>query len=547
MGYLLKQSQTARPLLFLLVDSTDHVTGKTGLSPTVTLSKNGAAFGAPSGAVTELSSGWYKVAGNATDTATLGPLLLHATGAAADPSDVEFEVVAFDPEDSVRLGLTALPNVAAGANGGLPTGDASGRTTVGAMAANVLTATAINADAITAAKVADGTIDAATFAAGAINAAAIATDAITAAKIAADAIGASELAADAVTEIQTAVAAGAVASVTGSVGSIAAGGITAASFAADAITAAKIAADVGTEIAAAVWDRLTSALTTVGSAGKLLVDNLNATVSSRLASASYTAPDSAATISDAVWDELISGHLGAGGTGAALNAAGSAGDPWTTPLPGAYGAGTAGKIVGDNVNATISSRASQASVDAVDDFVDTEITDIRNRLPAALVSGRMDASVGAMAANVLTAAATNADTGAEIATAVRTELATELARIDAAISSRLALAGYTAPDNATITAIASFVDTEVAAIKAKTDNLPASPAAVGSAMTLDLMQAIPDNPTDGTVGDALQAAEAQGFGKWTISGTTLTIYRHDGVTVARTFTLDSATTPTSRT
>lgn len=43
--------------------------------------------------------------------------------------------------------------------------------------------------------------------------------------------------------------------------------------------------------------------------------------------------------------------------------------------------------------------------------------------------------------------------------------------LDAALSSRLASAGYTAPDNATITAIASYVDTEVAAIKAKTDQL----------------------------------------------------------------------------
>lgn len=85
----------------------------------------------------------------------------------------------------------------------LPAALVSGRidASVGAMAANVLTATAINADAITAAKVADGTIDAATFAASAITATAIAADAITAAKIAADAIGASELAADAVTEI----------------------------------------------------------------------------------------------------------------------------------------------------------------------------------------------------------------------------------------------------------------------------------------------------------------------------------------------------------
>lgn len=44
-------------------------------------------------------------------------------------------------------------------------------------------------------------------------------------------------------------------------------------------------------------------------------------------------------------------------------------------------------------------------IDAVDNFVDTEIADIQSRLPAALVSGRMDASVGAMAANVLTASA----------------------------------------------------------------------------------------------------------------------------------------------
>lgn len=46
--------------------------------------------------------------------------------------------------------------------------------------------------------------------------------------------------------------------------------------------------------AANVWDALTSGLTTVGSIGKLLVDNINATISSRLASASYTAPLDAA-------------------------------------------------------------------------------------------------------------------------------------------------------------------------------------------------------------------------------------------------------------
>lgn len=64
---------------------------------------------------------------------------------------------------------------------------------------------------------------------------------------------------------------------------------------------------------------------------------------------------------------------------------------------------------------------------------------------------------------------------AAIASAVRTELATELARLDATISSRLAASSYTAPDNATIASIAGYVDTEVAAIKAKTDTLPTFP------------------------------------------------------------------------
>lgn len=121
------------------------------------------------------------------------------------------------------------------------------------IANNAITAAAIAADAITAAKIADGAIDAATFAAGAIDAAAIATDAI----------GAAELAASAVTEIQS-------------------GLMLASSYSAPPSAAT---------IAAAVWDYLASAATTVGSIGKRIADNLDAAVSTRLASASYTAPD----------------------------------------------------------------------------------------------------------------------------------------------------------------------------------------------------------------------------------------------------------------
>jgi hypothetical protein len=57
----------------------------------------------------------------------------------------------------------------------------------------------------------------------------------------------------------------------------------------------------------AIWDALTSALTTVGSIGKLLVDNINATISSRLATAGYTAPLDAAGVRTAVG--LVSANL----------------------------------------------------------------------------------------------------------------------------------------------------------------------------------------------------------------------------------------------
>lgn len=56
---------------------------------------------------------------------------------------------------------------------------------------------------------------------------------------------------------------------------------------------------------------------------------------------------SAADIADAVWDEATAGHTGAGTTGAALIAAGSAGDPWTTELPGSYTGTQAGKVIAD--------------------------------------------------------------------------------------------------------------------------------------------------------------------------------------------------------
>ena len=195
---------------------------------------------------------------------------------------------------------------------------------------------------------------------GAIGAATLASDTITAAKIAADAIGASELAADAVAEIQSGLATAAnLAIVAGyldtEVAAIKAKTDNLPSDPADAsdiatafgtvnATLATIDARIDTEVPQIkqVTDKLHSMLEAAsGSPGesRFTADALRNTPTS-------SGGSSAAAIAAAVWDEAISGHLTSGTTGAALNAAGSAGDPWATVLPGAYGAGTAGYLVG---------------------------------------------------------------------------------------------------------------------------------------------------------------------------------------------------------
>lgn len=99
-----------------------------------------------------------------------------------------------------------------------------------------------------------------------------------------------------------------------------------------------------------------------------------------------------------------------------------------------------GAPAGASVSADVAAVKTQTSA------IETDTQDIQSRLPAALVSGRIDSSVGAMAANTLTASA--------LATDAVTEIQSGLA---------------TAANLAT-------VDTVVDGIKAKTDNLPADPA-----------------------------------------------------------------------
>lgn len=100
---VLKLGSESGAVAFKMVDSANRPAGKTGLVPTVTLSKNGGAFAEAAGAVTEIGNGWYALAADADDRDTLGELLLHAEASGADPADEKLLVVVVDPAYALQL------------------------------------------------------------------------------------------------------------------------------------------------------------------------------------------------------------------------------------------------------------------------------------------------------------------------------------------------------------------------------------------------------------------------------------------------------------
>ncbi len=82
-----------------------------------------------------------------------------------------------------------------------------------------------------------------------------------------------------------------------------------------------------------------------------------------------TAPGLAGTIADLdsvpakVWNEATATHQAVGSTGKALTDAQSAGDPMASTVPGAYPAGTAGNLIGNLLDAAVSSRQPSGPVD----------------------------------------------------------------------------------------------------------------------------------------------------------------------------------------
>lgn len=121
--------------------------------------------------------------------------------------------------------------------------------------------------------------------------------------------------------------------------------------------------------------------------------------------------------------------------------------------------------IGAPAGASVSADIAAMKVDTAAILVDTGTT-LDGRIPAALVSGRMDASVGAMAANVMTAAAAAADLTTELQSGLATSAALATAQTsidDLPTNAELATALGTA-DDAILTAIAALNNASVAAI-----------------------------------------------------------------------------------
>lgn len=133
---------------------------------------------------------------------------------------------------------------------------------------------------------------------------------------------------------------------------------------------------------------------------------------------------------------------------------------------------TAAKLAADVTTEIQSGLATAAALTTVDDFLDTEIAAIKAKTDQLTftVANQVDSNAlsggsGLDAAGVRAAiglASANLDTQLD-ALPTNAELATALGTADDAVLAQL-------------TTLAGYVDTEVAAIKAKTDNLPTDPA-----------------------------------------------------------------------
>jgi hypothetical protein len=212
---------------------------------------------------------------------------------------------------------------------------------------------------------------------------------------------------------------------------------------------------------------------------------------------------------------------------------------------------TASALATDAVTEIQSGLATTANVAAIE----TDTQDIQSRLPAALVSGRIDASVGAMASGVLTAAALATDAVGEIADGVwdepysgHTTAGTYGGRIPRSQNSNVEVqitgSGHAAADIHELQpAVIDHTHFAAGAIDANALAASAASEIATAAYTGQMTESYRAAGVAPTLAQAMFELIAQ-MGDRDIVGQTLTLHKLDG-TAAKTFTLNDANNPTS--
>ncbi len=158
--------------------------------------------------------------------------------------------------------------------------------------------------------------------------------------------------------------------------------------------------------------------------------------------------------------------------------------------------------LGAPAGASVSADIAAVKVDTAAILVDTGTT-LDARIPAALVSGRMDVSVGAMAANVMTAAAAAADLTTELQSGVATaaNLATVAGYLDTEIAAIITTLGT--PAGVSVSADIAAMKVDTAAILVDTAEIGAAGAGLTAInlpnQTMDIVGNITGN-LSGSVG-----------------------------------------------
>ena len=121
----MRKNTTGQVVAFQAASTTDGSAVTTG-TPVVYYTIDGGTQGTGAGASTHEGNGCWSYSPSQAETNGNHVVFTFVLTGAVSQS-VNLYPVSFDPTDSVRIGLTALPNAAVGAAGGLPT-DSTGKT-----------------------------------------------------------------------------------------------------------------------------------------------------------------------------------------------------------------------------------------------------------------------------------------------------------------------------------------------------------------------------------------------------------------------------------